>query len=78
MVLGREDVAARPGDVSAQLQEGLDETSGLDGHVQTPGDTGPLQWLRGAVLLAEVHQARHLILGKGQLLATEIGQADVG
>jgi len=33
MVLGGEDVAARPAHRGAQLRQGLDEHRGLDGHV---------------------------------------------
>ena len=78
MVLRREDVARAPLHLGAELQQGLDEHTGLDGHVQTAGDTGTLQRLLGAVLLADGHQAGHLVLGQDQLLAAPIGQADVG
>jgi len=33
MILGREDVAGRPGNLSSEEGEGLDEDSGLDCHV---------------------------------------------
>lgn len=78
MVLGGEDVAARPCDFSAQLQEGLDENGSLDGHVQTARDPGTLQGLGVAVLGPQVHQTGHLILGDDQLLAAVVGQGDVG
>jgi len=77
VVLSGENVATGPGDVCAQFQQGLDQAGGLDGHVQATGDAGTLEGLGSAVLLAQVHQTRHLVLGHGQLLATEVGKADV-
>ena len=38
VVLGGEDVAGRPGNLSAEVGEGLDEDCGLDGHVETSGN----------------------------------------
>ena len=75
--LGGEDVAGAPGDLGSQLEQSLDEDSGLDGHVETSGDPGALQGFLGSVDLTEVHQARHLILGDAQLLATPVSQGDV-
>lgn len=48
--LGGEDVAGAPADLSAQSGQGLDQRSGLDGHVQGAGDLGALQGLGGAEL----------------------------
>ena len=76
--LGGEDVTGGPGDFCAQLDERLHEAGGLDGHVEAAGDPGALERLGGAVLLAQVHQTRHLVLGQGELLAAEVGQGDVG
>ena len=45
--LGGEDVAGWPGDLGSELQQGLDEDRGLDGHVQASGDTGSLQIYTG-------------------------------
>ena len=73
-----EDVAGGPGHVGAQLDKGLDEDGGLDCHVEAAGDPGALQGLGGPVLLPEVHQAGHLVLGQGQLLPAPVGQRDVG
>ena len=73
-----EDVAGGPRDVGAQLEESLDEDGGLDGYVEAAGDPGALEGLGGAVLLPEVHQAGHLILGQGELLPAPVGQGDVG
>ena len=41
--LGGEDVAGAPGDLGSQLEQSLDEDSGLDGHVETSGNTSPFQ-----------------------------------
>ena len=43
--LGGEDVARAPSDLSTQTGEGLNEHTGLDGHVQATGDTGTSQRL---------------------------------
>ena len=77
MVLGRIDVAGDPADVGAESLQGLDQHRGLDGHVQRAGDAGALEGLLRAVFLADGHQARHLGLGDRDLLAAEIGEADV-
>ena len=42
VVLSREDVAARPLNLSAELDERLDEHRRLDGHVQTAGNASAL------------------------------------
>ena len=39
VVLSGEDVTTGPGHVSSQLQQGLDQDCGLDGHVQAPSNT---------------------------------------
>ena len=75
--LGGEDIAGAPGDLSSQLNQSLNEDSGLDGHVKTAGNPGPLQRLLWSVHSPEVHQARHLILGHGELLAAPVSQRDV-
>ena len=71
VVLGGEDVAADPADVGAQRLQRLDEDGGLDGHVQRAGDAGAGERLRVAVLGAQGHEAGHLVLGEGDLLAAE-------
>jgi hypothetical protein len=78
VVLGGEDVAARPAHLGAERDQGLDQDRGLHRHVEGAGDPGALQRLLRAVLLAGLHQARHLDLGQGDLLAPEVGEADVG
>ena len=44
------------------------------GHVQAADDPRALERLRGAVLLAQRHQARHLGLGDRDLLAPPLGE----
>ncbi len=78
MVLGREDVARGPADLRAESGQRLDQHRGLDRHVQRAGDPRALQRLRRAEFLAQRHQARHLGLGDLDLLAAEVGEADVG
>ncbi len=78
VVLGAEDVAAGPAHLGAERDQGLDQDRGLDRHVERAGDPRAFQRLRCAVLLAGLHQTRHLDLGEGDLLAAEIGEADVG
>ena len=78
MVLGREDVARNPTDVGPKLNEGLNQHGGLHGHVQRTGDARPGERLLIGVLASQGHQAGHLVLGKGDLLATKPSEFDVG
>jgi hypothetical protein len=78
VVLGGEDVARRPAHVGAEGAERLDEHGRLDGHVERARDAGAGERLRGAVLLAERHEAGHLVLRELDLAAAEIGQGEVG
>ncbi|CAM5680510.1 hypothetical protein SAFG77S_08228 [Streptomyces afghaniensis] len=78
VVLGGVDVAGGPADLGAQGDQSLDEHGRLHGHVQGAGDAGSLEWLGLGVLLADRHQARHLVLGEGDLLTAELGQGQVG
>lgn len=41
-------------------------------------NAGAFQWLTRTVLLADRHQARHLILGQNDFFATPLSQLDVG
>ena len=63
---------------SAELGEGLDEDSGLHGHVETAGNTRALQGLLGAVHATHHHETGHLVLSHVDGLATPISQTDVG
>jgi len=78
VVLGGEDVAGCPGELSTEGLERLDEDCSLDGHVKTSSNAGTLQWLVLSVLAASLHQTRHLVLGELNLAATERRKTDVG
>ena len=77
VVLGGEDVARAPADLSAQGGQGLNQHGGLDGHVQRAGNLGTLEGLGGAELGAARHQTGHLSLGQVDLQATEVSLGDV-
>mmetsp|Transcript_3082 Transcript_3082/g.7336 ORF Transcript_3082/g.7336 Transcript_3082/m.7336 type:complete len:410 (-) Transcript_3082:35-1264(-) len=77
MVLGRENVARAPPHCGAQCLQGLDQHTGLDGHVQRPGDVDTLQRLGCTILLPCFHQAGHLMLSQLQLLAPKFSQANI-
>src|SRR5690606_16721986 len=78
VVLGREDVAGRPGDFGAEGGEGLDEDRRLNRHVEATSDAGTLEGLRRTILLADFHETRHFGLGNLDLPAPIRGLADVG
>ena len=78
VVLGGEDVAARPAHLGAELDERLDEHGGLDRHVQRAGDAGAGERLGRAELGAQGAQSGHLVLGEEDLLAAERGERQVG
>ncbi|PON55666.1 hypothetical protein PanWU01x14_186180 [Parasponia andersonii] len=64
VVLGGEDVAGAPADLSAEGGEGLDEDGGLDGHVERASDPGALEGLSRAELGTAGHETGHLDLGE--------------
>ena len=74
VVLRGEDVAARPAHFRAQAHQRLNQHRGLNGHVQRAGHAHAGQRLLRRVLVADRHQARHLLLGDGDLLAAPVGQ----
>ena len=67
-----------PAHLGAERDEGLDEDGGLHGHVQRAGDAGAGQRLGVAVLLAQRHEAGHLVLGQADLVAAGLGERQVG
>jgi hypothetical protein len=78
MVLGGEDVARSPSNLSTALLEGLDQNSGLDGHVERARNLGTLEDLSlTTVLNAASHEAWHLNLSELNLLAAPLGEAHV-
>ena len=77
VVLGGEDVAGGPPDLRPELEEGLDEDRGLDGHVQAARDPRSRERARAAVLLAHRHEAGHLVLRDADLLAAPVREGEV-
>src|SRR5690348_12226643 len=77
VVLGREDVARRPAHRGTKRGQRLDQHRGFLGHVQRAGHAHALQRFLGCVAGADLHQARHFLLGHGDALAAELGQRDV-
>ena len=78
VVLRGEDVARAPAHVGAERGQRLDQHGGLDRHVQRARDPRAPERLGVAELLAQRHQAGHLVLGELDLLAAVVGEADVG
>ena len=78
VVLGGEDVAARPAHLCTKSDKRLNQDGGLHCHVQRAGDSRAGQRLGLAVLSTHRHEARHLVLREGDLLASEGGQPEVG
>ena len=78
MILGGEDVAARPPHLGTQGHQGLDQHRRLHRHVQRAGDLGTSQRLGLAVLRAHGHQPGHLVLGEADLLAAKVGEGQIG
>jgi hypothetical protein len=74
VVLRREDVARRPPHLGTQLDQRLDEHSGLDRHVQRAGDARTCERLARTELGAQGAQTGHLVLGEVDLLASERGE----
>jgi hypothetical protein len=77
VVLGGEDVAARPADIGAELLERLDENGRLNGHVERTGDTDALEGLLRTMLRADGHEAGHLMLGDMNGLAAPVSETEV-
>ena len=78
VILRREDVAAGPTHLGAELDQRLDQDGSLDGHVQRAADAGAGERLQRAVLLAQCAQPGHLVLGEMDLLTTEGRKREVG
>ncbi len=77
VVLGGEDVAGGPADFRSEVNEGLDEHGGLNGHVKAAGDLGSLEGELALVLGAQRHETRHFVFRDGDFLAAVFGQGDV-
>ena len=77
VILGRVDVARSPSDSGTKSGEGLNEGTGLDGHVQGSGNAGTSKDLVVLVLLTESHEAGHLDLSEVVLTTTEVSERHV-
>ena len=77
VVLRREDVARGPRHLRAEFDQRLDQHRGLDRHVQATGNACALQRLLDAEALAQRHEARHLLLGQTDLLASPVRQGQI-
>ena len=69
--------ARRPGHLSTESDEGLDQDGGLDGHVQASSNASAFERLGGRVLLPHIHETWHLTLGDFDLLTAEGGKGDI-
>ena len=78
VILGGEDVAARPANLGAEGRKGFDEDGGLNRHVQGPGNTGALEGLGFGKFLADRHEAGHFDFSDLDFLAAPGGKAKVG
>ena len=76
MVLGGENVAGRPSNLSTEVGEGLDEDGGLDGHVEASGNAGTLKWLILSVLGTGGHKTWHFILYSSLVAEAQILTCD--
>jgi hypothetical protein len=70
VILRRENIAGRPGNLCTELNQRFNQHGSLDGHVQAAGDACALQRFGGAKLFTERHEPRHFSLGKLYILAT--------
>lgn len=77
MVLGGEDVARAPSDLGSQSVKGLNQTSGLDGHVKRSRNFCSLEGFGGAVLLADGHETRHFDFSEVEFFSSPAGLRDV-
>ena len=77
MVLRRENIARRPGHLSAQLHERFNQNSRLNGHVQAACNPSTTKGLTDAVLLAKGHQSGHFCLGEGNFFASPFGKGHI-
>ena len=78
VVLCREDVARGPAHLRTECLQGLDQHSGLYGHVQAASDARALEGLRLGKLFADRHQTGHFGLGNADLFAPPNSQRQVG
>ena len=77
VILRREDVARHPAHIRAELRQGLDQDSGLHGHVQGPHDLRAGEGLLSLVLRAKRLQPGHLVFGETNLIPPVFGQLEI-
>ena len=77
MILCRKNITGHPAHIGAEDVEGLDQNSGLHGHVQRSHDLGAGQGLRGRIFFAYRHQAGHLMFSESNLRATKRSEVEV-
>ena len=77
VVLGGENVARAPADVSSELLKSFDQNRSLDGHVKGSRDTSSLKRGRRSELLTASNQTRHLNLSEFDVLATVVGKGNI-
>ena len=77
VILRRKDVARHPANIRAELGQRLDENGGLNRHVERAHDPRAGERFGGAVLVAQRHQARHLLFGEADFLAPELGKRQI-
>ncbi len=78
VVLGGENVAARPAYFGSELHQRFDQNRGLDGHVQRPCNANPLERALGCVAGTNGHQAGHFMLRDADFETTKIREGFVG
>jgi hypothetical protein len=77
VILRRVDVAARPGDLGAELEQRLDEDRRLDRHVEAARDARATERLGLPYSARQRHEPGHLLLGDADLFATPVRELDV-
>ena len=78
MVLGGENVAARPADFSPKFAQRFDEHRGLNGHVQGAGDADALKRTLGCVAGTDGHEAGHFMLSNADFEPAKVREGLVG
>ena len=73
VILGGVDVACAPSELSSKAVKGLDESSGLDGHVEGSGNLGSLKNLSWSKFLSASHETWHLNFCNVELSSSEVG-----
>jgi len=78
VILGGEDVARAPSDITSEFLGSLDKDCRLDGHVKRTGNTSSGERFGGSEFSTARHKTRHLNLSEFNILATVIGKRNIG